>query len=96
MGEPTEKAKDQLSRGQDKKFLCGVAVNVYQNSGEPADSAGLLRAPCQTLQGQQVPDSSTGVVGCGLVKQIWHTRAPKAFTALTLQLPWCATAHLGV
>ena len=34
MGEPTEKAKDQLSRGESKKFLCGVAVNVYQNSGK--------------------------------------------------------------
>ena len=30
------KQKDQdkqLSQGQDPKFLCGVAVSVYQNSG---------------------------------------------------------------
>ena len=47
MGEPTEKAKDQLSRGEDKKFLCGVAVNVYQNSGKTLFAlTGLLPDLC--------------------------------------------------
>ena len=31
---PSEKAQDQLSCGPDRKFLCGVAINVFQNSGE--------------------------------------------------------------
>ncbi|CAL8471442.1 g10984 [Coccomyxa elongata] len=29
------KASDSLSLGKDPKFLCGVAVSVYQNSGDP-------------------------------------------------------------
>ena len=36
--EKSEKALDQLSQGSKPKFLCGVAVNVYQNSGAPPES----------------------------------------------------------
>jgi beta-glucosidase/6-phospho-beta-glucosidase/beta-galactosidase len=36
MSEPTaEQQSKQLSQGPDAKFLCGVAVSVYQNSGDP-------------------------------------------------------------
>lgn len=34
MADKSAKAEEQLSQGKDPKFLCGVAVNVYQNSGD--------------------------------------------------------------
>lgn len=34
MSKATEEQQDkQLSQGKEPKFLCGVAVSVYQNSG---------------------------------------------------------------
>ena len=36
--------EDQKSIGEDPEFLCGVAVNTYQNSGKVATVSGILSA----------------------------------------------------
>ena len=39
-------ASDQLSLGEAPKFLCGVAVSVYQNSGAACNTSVCTKFAC--------------------------------------------------
>ena len=47
-------AENTLSLGKDPKFLCGVAVSVYQNSGEQ-DCNTIIACPTSSLAWRKGP-----------------------------------------